>query len=383
MIIAFSELEQWEQEAMAKRLKGRKHKLIFIDGKLSKKNVSKARQAEALCPFIYSELDARTLAGLPRLKLISTMSTGYDHIDLKACRKRGIKVCNVPTYGENTVAEHTFALILCLSRKIKPSMEKVCKVDFDLKGLRGTDLKGKTLGIVGTGNIGRHVARIAYGFEMNVLAYDIRRNAEVAEKYGGRYVGLPELFRKSDIITFHAPYNRQTHHMLNMNSVKKLKRGALVINTARGGLIETQALVYGLDRGILGGVGLDVLEGEAEIREEKELLTAGYDKERLKTLVCNHILMARENVIITPHNAFNSTEALTRILETTVKNIESYGKGRTINEVKKRSERQGQPPAIFSRYLTPIPSIMPANCMADIHGSVSLCSSGIRSEPAM
>ncbi len=329
--IAFCELEPWEKDFFRKRLS--KHRLFFIEGTLAAKNVNGIRNAEALCTFIYSSINKSVLAKLPKLKLVSTMSTGFDHIDLGACRKRGITVCNVPSYGENTVAEHTFALILCLTRKIRQALDKVCKVDFQLAGLRGTDLKGKTIGIIGTGNIGRHVARIANGFQMKILACDPNKDCELPEKYGVAYVPLDQLFRQADIITFHAPYSKKTRHMLNMKNIRNLKKGALIINTARGGLIETEALVYGLDNGIIGGAGLDVLEGEAMIREEKELLTSKYNSGQLRTLVCDHILISRDNVVITPHNAFNSSEALMRILETTHQNIQAFAKKKPVNVV--------------------------------------------------
>jgi D-lactate dehydrogenase len=283
--------------------------------------------------FIYSSLNAETLRRMPKLKMIATRSTGYDHIDLRGCRKRGIVVSNVPFYGENTVAEHTFALILALSRKVHQAYFRTIRGDFSFDGLEGFDLKDKTIGIIGTGHIGIHAARIARGFGMRVIAFDVKPNTFLAETLGFAYVPFDELLGASDIISLHAPYNTKTHHLIHKNNIRKIKRGALLINTARGALVETEALTLALDQGILSGAGLDVLEGEELIKEERQILSKEFSAERLKTLVQNHILLNRENVVITPHIAFNSREAFLRIFETTVDNIEAYLTGHPKNVV--------------------------------------------------
>src|SRR3989338_3010588 len=199
---------------------------------------------------------------MPKLKLIETMSTGYNHIDVKECKKRGIVVCNVPTYGENTVAEHTFALLLALSRKIHLSYDRTQKADFSAIGLKGFDLKGKTIGVVGCGHIGRHVVRIAKGFEMDVLVYERWQDLALAKELGFTYATLEELYSRSDIITFHVPLSKSTTHMFNNESLKLVKKGCTIINTARGEVIDTDALIRGLSKKIIGADGLDVLEGE-------------------------------------------------------------------------------------------------------------------------
>src|SRR3989344_1470023 len=172
--LAFFELENWEEKIVKQRLAG--HKLQFFSRPLSKSNVNKVRNVNGIAVFIYSKVTEALLQKLPKLKFIATMSTGFDHVDLAACRRRGIIVSNVPFYGENTVAEHTFALILALSRRILTAVESTREGNFELKRTRGFDLKGKTIGIVGGGHIGMHVARIAAGFEMNVLVYDIKKD---------------------------------------------------------------------------------------------------------------------------------------------------------------------------------------------------------------
>lgn len=331
--IAFFELEKWEKDFFKERLKG--HSLKFIDNKLSAKNADKVKDCDIAAVFIYSKVDKDVIDKLSKLKLVTTMSTGFDHIDLEECKKKNIIVSNVPTYGENTVAEHTFALILNISRKITDAVDNTRKGDFRLKGLRGFDLKGKTIGIVGCGNIGQHVARMAKGFEMNVLVFDINKDMKLAKKIGFKFASMDKLLGTSDIITLHVPENKYTHHMINEKTLKKVKKGAVLINTARGGLIDDSALLKALNKGVLSYAGLDVLEGECAIKEEKELLHPEFMKGcDLQTVLEDHILLKKPNVYITPHNAFNSKEALVRILEATVENIQGFLKKKSVNVVK-------------------------------------------------
>jgi D-lactate dehydrogenase len=278
-------------------------------------------------------VDKKILDKFENLKLIATRSTGFDHIDLKECKKRKIIVCNVPNYGENTVAEHTFALILNLTRKIHKAWERTRRLDFSITGLRGTDLRGKTIGVIGVGNIGKHVVRIANGFEMNVIAFEPHKHKKLAKEMNFKDVSFDYLLKNSDIITLHCPYNKHTHHMINKNNIGKIKKNALLINTSRGGLIETNALVNALDSGILKGAGLDVLEDECYVREDKEVMSKHFPKKcDMRIILENHILAKKDNVIITPHNAFNSIEALERILDTTVDNVNGYLKKKVVNK---------------------------------------------------
>ena len=325
------ERRYFQKSALRKR-----HALRFLEGKTLEAEPALLKTAEVLSVFIYSQVTAALLKRMPRLKLVATRSTGFDHVDLAACRKRGIAVSNVPFYGENTVAEHTFALILALSRKVHQAYFRTIRGDFSFEGLQGFDLKGKTLGVIGTGHIGMHAIRIAKGFAMNVIAFDVARNSLAAETLGFEYVPFDALLERSDIISLHAPYNAQTHHMINAGNIGKVKRGALLINTARGGLVETSALANALDQGTLAGAGLDVLEGEELIKEERQILSHDYPMDRLKTLLQNHILLNRENVVITPHIAFNSREAFLRILDTTVANIEAFLAGKPENLITER-----------------------------------------------
>src|SRR3989344_7700845 len=270
MKIAFFEIKGWEKSYLKKRLKN--HTLLFFSESLDESHVSKLKSVDVLSVFIYSKVTAKILAKLPKVKLIATRSTGFDHIDLAYTKKKNIAVCNVPFYGENTVAEHTFALILSLSRNIHKSYMRTVKGDFSLDGLTGFDLKGKTLGIVGGGHIGMHVAKIAKGFAMEVVVFDVVQQPFLAEELGFRYVPLDELLRSSDIITLHVPLNKATHHLLNKINIKRIKKGAIIINTSRGGVVETDALLFGLRHKILARAGLDVLEGEQMVKEEGALL---------------------------------------------------------------------------------------------------------------
>ena len=329
MKIAFFEIKGWEKRFLKRKLK--EHTLEFFSDPLTLDNIKRAKNFEILSVFIYSKINKEILQNLPYLKFIATRSTGYDHIDLKECKKRKIQVANVPFYGENTVAEHTFALILALSRNVHKSYMRTLRGDFSIEGLKGFDLKGKTLGVIGAGHIGLHVIKIAKGFGMEVLAYDISQDKFLAEVLDFQYVDFEELLKKSDIISLHVPATPKTYHLINKENIKLIKKGAILINTARGSVVETEALIEALDKGILSGVGLDVIEGEDLIKEEKQLLYDPKKSEKLKELVKNHILLSKENVVYTPHIAFYSQEALERILETTVKNIQSFLRGSAQN----------------------------------------------------
>ena len=334
MNITFFEAEDWQVPIIQSALKS--HRVSIFKEPLHSRNLVKFKNTEIVITFIYSRLDAAVLDKLPSLKLIATMSTGFDHIDIEYCRKRGIIVCNVPTYGENTVAEHTFALILALSRKLFPSIRRTHEqLLFETdRSLRGFDLKGKTLGVVGCGNIGRHVARIGVGFEMEVLANDFHKDKKLERELGIRYVTFDSLLKKSDIITLHVPYLKATHHLIGTAAIKTMKKGVFIINTSRGPIIDTDALIKGLKKGHIAGAGLDVLEGECDIKEEMEVL---HDRFKatcdLKTILEGHLLMRMDNVVVTPHNAFNSREAVQRILNTTLENIQLFLKGKVKNRV--------------------------------------------------
>ncbi len=330
MSITFFELQDWEE----KTLKSSFPDAVFTPEKLTPENVGQYQNTQIAAIFIASRFNKEILDQLPNLKFIITRSTGFDHIDLQEAKARNILVSNIPEYGSRTVAEHTFALTLALTRKIYQSINQAKHFDFNHQNIRGIDLFGRTLGIIGLGKIGQEVAAIGKGFGMKVLVFTNHLDESLAKRLGFEYVPLEHLLQNADIISLHIPYNPKTHHLINKTNIQKLKQGAYLINTARGGLVETEAILQALEQGILAGVGLDVLEEEEELSEEAVILTANFQaKVDLKTLILNHILMDHPKVIITPHNAFNSQEALARILSTTIGNINAFLKGTPINLV--------------------------------------------------
>lgn len=296
-------------------------------------DLSLYQDSDILSVFIHSKIDRKLINSIPNLKYITTRSTGFEHIDLDSCKEKGILVSNVPFYGENTVAEHTFALILSLSRKIHATYIRTINNNFSLENLQGFDLKGKTLGVIGAGRIGLHVIRMAKGFGMNVLAFDINKNDFLAEILDFEYVSVEDILRNSDVISLHAPLIKATQHLINKNNIGIIKKGAVLINTSRGGLIETEALVEALNKGIISGAGLDVFEGEEYILEEGCKLHNDYSQDVKRLVKQNCSLLHRENVVITPHNAFNSKEAVERIFNTTILNIKAFVRERPINLV--------------------------------------------------
>lgn len=345
-------MQEWEREYVRPRLAGREF-WFFDDNQQESNHSTSLREApllskegntapgkpadiEILSNFIGYPVTAETLKEFPKLKYVTTRSTGYDHIDLKACAERGVLVSNVPTYGENTVAEFAFALILALSRKIFPAVKRVREQGlFVTDGLQGFDLLNKTIGVVGAGHIGMHIIKMANGFGMKVLAYDPYPKAELAAQNGFEYASLEDLLKQSDIITLHVPYMPATHHLISAHNIGLCKKGSIIINTARGGLIETSALISALKSGQIAGAGLDVLEEEGFVKDEVHMLALGHpNEEQLKTILADHELMYMDNVLITPHNAFNTKEALMRILDTTIMNIEAFSKGTPVNLVK-------------------------------------------------
>lgn len=328
--------EAWEEAYVREKLA--EHDITFHEGSITAHPDLTDPEAQVLCTFIESHIGEAELARFPTLKLIATRSTGFDHIDLAAAKARGVTVTNVPFYGENTVAEFAFALLLALSRRIIDADERVREAGlFSSAGLRGFDLAEKTIGVVGTGHIGAHVIRMAQGFGMKVIGFDAFPNADLAHALGFTYLPLPELLATSDIITLHVPYNEHTHHLINRENIGSIKKGAYIINTARGAVLETQALVEALQNGVVAGAGLDVLEEEGYLADEAALLTAAHPREEdLKTVLADHYLINHPRVIVTPHLAFNTTEAVKRILDATIENIQHFSGGTPSNIVAAR-----------------------------------------------
>lgn len=286
-----------------------------------------------LSVFVDSPVTNKIISQLPQLKLIVTMSTGYDHVAIAAAKRKNIPVCNVPSYGENTVAEHALALILALSKNLFPSVKRVKEGVYDYHGLRGFDIKGKTIGIIGTGHIGMHLVRMLQGFDATVIAYDPHPNESLEHTYGFEYATFDRLLRTSDIISLHVPLLPSTTHLINNSTIKKMKKGVYIVNTSRGGLIDAEALVKALDDGTIAGAGLDVLEDEGLVEDHEELFGAKNNDRRMRLNLMNNVLIDHSKTIITPHNAFNSTEAVMRIMDTTIENIKQYAAGKPHNDV--------------------------------------------------
>lgn len=333
MRIAFFELEGWEEKRI--RDEFHDHEVILTSARMTADASSRERTADIVSVFVDSRVDASVLAAFPALKFLVTRSTGYDHLDLEALRERGIEVGYVPGYGDHTVAEYAFGLILMLSRKLYPTVRRV-KEDrsFTREGLRGFDLKGKVLGVVGTGRIGKEAIRIGRGFGMQVMAFDPRPNLSYAKECGFIYCSLDEVLAAADVVTVHCPLTPETHHLLHRGNLLRMKRGSLLVNTARGAIVETTAIVAALEGGVLAGAALDVLEEEGEIKDEVRFLTQDHPKRsELEAMLATHALMAHPQVIVTPHNAFNSKEAFERILTTTIATIRGFVAGQPVNLV--------------------------------------------------
>jgi D-lactate dehydrogenase len=346
MKIAFSETEPAEEEYFEKELRG--HRIEYCDGA-----ADCAPDTEVLSVFINSKIDARFLAQHPALRLIATRSTTHDHIQLDACARRGVTVCCVGSYGDNTVPEHVFALILAICRKLRLAMEVTGGQRFSYEELRGYELNGKTLAVVGTGRIGRQVLRLAKAFGMETIGSDSNPDPEAAESLGFRYVGFARMLRMADFISINVPLNSATYHLFNREAFAKCRRGMVLINTARGAIIDTEALIEALDAGIVSGAGLDVLEDERVMRKRAAHILTEQILERLhdgfvplepmgndplrisevRRLMHNSTLLNHPNVIVTPHIAFNSHEALGRINRCTVQNINAYLSGAPQNLV--------------------------------------------------
>ena len=326
----FFEIEEWEKYPLQQSFPDKQ--ILFSNRKAQDETAQELLESQIISTFIYSTLTKDTLAKFPNLKLIATRSTGFDHIDMAFCKEKGITVVNVPSYGAHSVAEHTFSLILAISRKLIPTIDRSRRGKFEIEDLKGFDLNGKTLGVVGAGKIGTKVIEIALCFGMKVLVYTGTSSKDKIVHENLKYVFFDELLEGSDIITLHVPLTEETHYMINRDNISDMKKGCILINTARGPLIETAAILDALESGILKAAGLDVLEEECFLKEERELLTDEYLKKcDIKTQLLNHVLLDRDDVIYTSHNAFNSDESLNEILHTTVANINSYLEGKPQN----------------------------------------------------
>ncbi len=305
------------------------HELIFFEPRLNRDTAILAAGNPAVCVFVHDQVDAPTLELLASrgTRLVVLRCAGFNNVDLQAAADLGITVVRVPAYSPYGVAEHAVGLILSLNRKIHRAYNRVREGNFSLDGLLGFNLHERTIGIVGTGKIGLILGQIMKGFGCNLLAYDVYQNPEL-EALGGKYVELPELFANSDIISLHCPLTPETHHLINAEAIEQIKSGVMLINTSRGALIDTQAVIEGLKSGKIGYLGVDVYE------QESELFFEDLSGEIIQDDIFQR-LTTFPNVLITGHQAFFTAEALHNIAETTFANIADVEHGRPCaNEIR-------------------------------------------------
>jgi D-lactate dehydrogenase len=303
-------------------------KLHYLEARLTPDTALLARGSDAVCVFVNDQVNEPVLKEFKGLgiRLVALRAAGYNNVDLVAAKRQEIAIARVPAYSPEAVAEHAAALILSLNRNIHRAYARVREGNFALEGLLGFNLQGRTVGIVGTGRIGASLARIMSGFGCRVLAYDIAPNPACAS-FGVKYVALVELLGASDIVSLHCPLTPQTRHLIDDSAIRQMKHGAMLINTSRGAIVDTQAVVNGVKSGAIGHVGLDVYEEETTLFfEDKSDEVIGDDVfERLLTF---------PNVLVTGHQGFFTSDALAAIAETTMANIASFGKtGHPLHEV--------------------------------------------------
>jgi D-lactate dehydrogenase len=328
-VIAFFDIRPGDKPHFEHALEDSGADIRFFHEPLQEVDLSELKDVNIISTHVSSRIDHETIRSLPALKHIACRSTGFDHVDLETAKSRGISVSYIPNYGQNTVAEYAFTLMLALTRKLIPTLEAARDGQIDPVALTGRDLGGKTLGVVGAGRIGYHVIKIANGFEMKVIAYDPYPNEKMQAELGYKYVELKELLEHSDIITLHAPATKENQHLIDFDTLKLMKKSALLVNTARGDLIDTKALIAALTENKIGGAALDVVEGEAllDFESELHLLNPHTSKKDYQSAVDLEILEKLPNAILTCHNAYNSQEALTRIRQCTFENIQAYLSG--------------------------------------------------------
>jgi D-lactate dehydrogenase len=308
----------------------REHLLVYLDARLDASTVELASGADAVCVFVNDTVDASVLESLSSagVRCVALRCAGYNNVDLAAAERFGVVVVHVPAYSPNAVAEHTLALILALNRRIHRAYNRVRDGNFALDGLVGFDLAGKTVGVVGTGRIGAIVARLLWHLRCRVLAVDPFHDEHLLE-LGVEYVGMDQLLVESDLISLNCPLTPQTHHLIDADAVAAMRPGVMLVNTGRGALVDTQAVVAGLKSGRIGSLALDVYEEEADL----------FFEDRSDEILDDDVfarLLTFPNVLITAHQAFLTHEALSAIAQTTLANVSSvFGPGPVTNQVRR------------------------------------------------
>lgn len=327
MRVAVFSTRSYDRDFLAPAAEQAGHELTFFEARLTSSTSLLAAGYEAVCLFVNDQPDRRVIETLAKngTRMIALRSAGFNHVDLAAAAEHGISVARVPAYSPYAVAEHTVALILGLNRKVYRAYNRVREGNFSLEGLLGFDLHGRTVGIIGTGKIGAGVARILHGFGCRLLLHDIHESAELVE-LGGRYVPLAELFGEAEIITLHCPLLKETRHLISTVAIEKMRAGVMLINTSRGGLVDTQAVIDGLKSGQIGYLGLDVYEEEESLFFEDKSSQVIHDDVFAR-------LLTFPNVLITGHQAFFTRDALEQIAATTMANLTAFERGETLVNV--------------------------------------------------
>ena len=327
--VAFFDTKEYDKKLFDEYNKKYGYEITYLESKLNSETAPLAEGFDVVCIFVNDIVDEKTIKILKRcgVKLIALRCAGFNNIDMKHMDK-DIKIVRVPAYSPYAVAEHAAALLLTLNRKIYKAYQRTRKYNFTLNGLLGFDIHGKTVGVVGTGKIGKCFIDIMKGFGTNILAYDVHKDEQLAKEKGFKYVSLDELYEKSDIISLHCPLTEDNIKMINKESMQKMKDGVVIINTSRGKLIDTDDLIIELEKERIGGLGLDVYEDEEEFFLNDMSNSYIRDKD-LSTL------LSMPNVVITSHQAFFTKEALNKIASDTCQNIKDiFEKGECENEVK-------------------------------------------------
>lgn len=328
--IGFFDAKSYDRNVFNACNEGRDLEIHYFGDRLNEESVRLAKGMDAVCVFVDDICDRQVIDKLKEygVKLIALRCAGFNNVDLQEAVHSGIPVVRVPAYSPHAVAEYAVTLMLCLNRKVYRSTNRTREWNFKLDGLMGFDMYGKTVGIIGLGRIARCVAEILHGFGMKVLAYDLYPDKVFAELQGIELVELNELYRRSDIITLHVPLTSRTQYMINSVSIDKMKRGVMIINTGRGKLISSDALIQGLRSGQVSCAGLDVYEDEQKYFYE-DLSDSIINDDKLS------ILLTMPNVIVTSHQAFFTKEAMNNIAMTTLQNIRDFVSGKPLaNEVK-------------------------------------------------
>lgn len=322
MKVAFFSTKPYDRQFFDEANADARHDITYFETRLTRQTLRLAEGHECACAFVNDQLDASVLIALAAqgTRLVALRCAGFNNVDVVSAKELGITVVRVPAYSPYAVAEHTVGLMLALNRKIYWANSRVKEGNFSLDGLLGFDMRGRSVGLIGTGKIGECVASILHGFGCRILAYDKGVNESCRSRFGVEYVSLEELFAHSDIISLHCPLLAETHHLIDMEAIAKMKKGVMIINTSRGALIDARAAIEGLKTEKIGYLGIDVYEEEEDLFFEDKTFQILTDDvfARLTTF---------PNVVITGHQAYFTREAVARIAQTTLENITAYENG--------------------------------------------------------